>query len=127
MKAKRKNRKKQTLIITPFIDVIFILILFFIVTSNTEVKNAININLPKSSTAFGFKKSEIIISLTADGQVFVNEKSYAISFLGKILSDFDKSQIVTIEADENSTNGNVVLLFDILKKSGFSEVNLRTK
>ncbi len=127
MKARRKSRKTRHLVITPFIDIAFILVLFFIVDSSFELSPALDVSLPQSETALGSETFGLSVALLADGTVFVNGEESPLVSLSEAISAFDGNLPVELLADENARNGDVVKIFDELKKAGFSEVYLRTK
>ncbi len=118
--------------LTPMIDVVFQLILFFLVSTTFAVLPAINVNLPESSTAQGSDVAGITITLQSDGKMWFNDEQVSFSSLGKKLASFDtedrkkEEYPVTLEADENVTNGSIVKVFDVLRTEGFVSINLRT-
>lgn len=131
---KVSNRKKRGVAVdlTPMIDVVFQLILFFLVSTTFAVLPAINVNLPESSTAQGADVAGITITMQANGKMWFNDEPVTLSALGKKLAAFDTEEIkkdeypVTLEADENVTNGSIVKVFDVLRAEGFVSINLRT-
>ncbi len=132
MKVSKRKKIGASVDLTPMIDVVFQLILFFLVSTTFAVLPAINVNLPESSTARGEAVEQIIITVQEDGKIWFNDKSATVSTLGKFLSEFDVNEKkreeypITIEADANVTNGTIVKIFDELRKEDFICVNLRT-
>ena len=118
--------------LTPMIDVVFQLILFFLVSTTFAILPAINVNLPESSTAQGAEIAGITITMQSNGKMWFNDEQVSFKTLGQKLSSFDtegkkKDEYpVTLEADENVTNGSIVKVFDILRGEGFVSINLRT-
>lgn len=131
---KVSNRKKRGVAVdlTPMIDVVFQLILFFLVSTTFAILPAINVNLPESSTAQGADVAGITITMQSSGKMWFNDEQVSFSTLGKKLAAFDtegkkkEEYPVTLEADENVTNGSIVKVFDVLRTEGFVSVNLRT-
>ena len=120
MKARRKSRKTRHLVITPFIDIAFILVLFFIVDSSFELSPALDVSLPQSETALGSEPFGLSVALLADGTVFVNGEESPLVSLSE--AGGEGRGFCPL-----ARNGDVVKIFDELKKAGFSEVYLRTK
>ena len=128
------NRKKRGVAVdlTPMIDVVFQLILFFLVSTTFAVLPAINVNLPESSTAQGAEIAGITITMQSNGKMYFNDEQVSFSTLGQKLAAFDtegktkEEYPVTLEADENVTNGSIVKVFDVLRGEGFVSINLRT-
>ena len=133
MRIKRRNSPKANVDLIPMIDIVFQLILFFLVSTTFAVLPGINVNLPESTTAKGAPAAGITITAKSDGVMFFNDTQVTVETLNTYLADFDtqgksrEEYPVTLEADSEVTNGIVVGIFDILRKNGFSAVNLRTR
>ena len=116
----------------PMIDIVFQLILFFLVSTTFALLPGITVQLPESSTAEGGETRGLIITLSADGGIWFNDKAVTLEELNQELLDFDTESVpreqypIQLEADALVTNGTIVQLFDLLRKNGFSAVNLRT-
>ncbi|MBR1722045.1 MAG: biopolymer transporter ExbD [Treponema sp.] len=132
MKVSNRKKRGANVDLTPMIDVVFQLILFFLVSTTFAVLPAINVNLPESSTAQGADIAGITITLQEDGEIWFNEDKVSFDTLGEKLSGFDtegrskEEYPVTLEADEKVTNGSIVKVFDVLRTEGFVSINLRT-
>lgn len=132
MKVSNRKKRGTAVDLTPMIDVVFQLILFFLVSTTFAILPAINVNLPESSTAQGSEIAGITITMQSNGKMWFNDEQVSFSILGKKLASFDtggkkkEEYPVTLEADENVTNGSVVKVFDVLRSQGFVSVNLRT-
>lgn len=132
MKIRRKRGVSVGADLTPMIDVVFQLILFFLVSTTFAVLPAINVNLPESETSQAQSIAGITITATATGKLFFNDEKITIQSMDKKLKNFDtegkkrEEYPVTLEADEKVTNGTIVKIFDVLRKNGFVSVNLRT-
>ena len=132
MKVSNQKRRGTAVDLTPMIDVVFQLILFFLVSTTFAILPAINVNLPESETAQGADIAGITITMQSNGKMWFNDEQVSVSTLGKRLASFDtegrkkEEYPVTLEADENVTNGSIVKVFDVLRTEGFVSVNLRT-
>ena len=132
MKVSNRKKRGTAVDLTPMIDVVFQLILFFLVSTTFAILPAINVNLPESSTAQGADIAGITITMQSNGKMWFNDEQVSFSTLGKKLATFDtegkkkEEYPVTLEADENVTNGSIVKVFDVLRTEGFVSVNLRT-
>ena len=133
MRFKYKRRdNKSNVDMTPMIDIVFQLILFFLVSTTFAILPGIKLNLPQSSTAEGTSMQWITITVDKNGLIFFNEKEVLINELSTELISFDTKDVpktefpISLEADENVTNGVIVKLFDVIRESGFSAINLRT-
>ena len=126
------SRNMVFLDLIPMIDIVFQLILFFLVSTTFALLPGITVQLPESSTAEGGETRGLIITLSADGGIWFNDKAVTLEELHQELLAFDTESVpreqypVQLEADALVTNGSIVQLFDLLRKNGFSAVNLRT-
>lgn len=133
MKLKsRRAQTKSNVDMTPMLDVVFQLIIFFLVSTTFSILPGIKLNLPQSRTAEGTSSQGITITAQSDGILYFNEKQVSLDSLKTELENFDtgdtqKEQFpVSLEADSDVTNGTVVSLFDVIRESGYSMINLRT-
>lgn len=132
MKIRRRNRINAGADLTPMIDVVFQLILFFLVSTTFAVLPAISVNLPESETAISEPIAGITITVSASGKLWFNDEAVTLQSLSQKLAKFDtegkkrEEYPVTLEADSKVTNGSIVKIFDVLRKNGFVAVNLRT-
>ncbi|QTQ13428.1 biopolymer transporter ExbD [Treponema parvum] len=132
MRVKRRNGLKASVDLVPMIDVVFQLILFFLVSTTFAVLPGISVALPESSTAKSVASAGITITAEKNGDMYFNELKVSYRALDENLAAFDTGEKlreeypVTLEADSEVTNGTIVRIFDVLRKNGFSAVNLRT-
>ena len=117
---------------TPMIDIVFQLILFFLVSTTFAILPGIKLKLPSSHTSEGTSYQGITITADADGLLFFNEKEVTMETLGGELAAFDTGDVkkdefpVSLEADSEVTNGTIVGIFDVIRESGYAVINLRT-
>ena len=132
MKTRRSLVSHATVDLIPMIDVVFQLILFFLVSTTFAVMPAISLKRPTSSTALNSDVKEITITVTAGEKLYLNDKQVTIEELSLELHNSNIemeeriSYPVVLEADELVTNGFIVKIFDVIRQSGFVAVNLRT-
>jgi biopolymer transport protein ExbD len=132
MRVSKRQSVKANVDFTPMIDVVFQLILFFLVSTTFSVLPGINVNLPSSSTAQGLAADGITITCSADEKMFINDIPVTFKTIDSVLAGVDTGKQkreeypVTIEADTKVTNGTLVNIFDALRRNGFSSVSLRT-
>lgn len=133
MKLKARRRSvNATVDMTPMLDVVFQLIIFFLVSTTFAVLPGINLNLPESTTAESTSNLGITITADKDGRLWFNDEQVTFKTLGDKLVNFDTKKTkktefpVTIEADDLVTNGTIVKLFDVIRQSGYASINLRT-
>jgi len=136
MRGGRHQRRPGAQVdLIPMIDIVFQLILFFLVSTTFAMLPAITLKLPSSQTSESVSIGQITITLETDGSIWLNsDKMASYDELNERLSLFDEVEYVErrdypvqLEADELVTNGAIVHVFDILRKNGFAALNLRTK
>ena len=133
MKFKTKREGiRSNVDMTPMIDIVFQLILFFLVSTTFATLPGIKLNLPQSHTAESTSLMGITITADESGALFFNEKEVSMTTLGEELLSFDTGTTkkeefpVSLEADSEVTNGTIVKIFDVIRESGYCVINLRT-
>jgi biopolymer transport protein ExbD len=132
MKVKKLSSVQASVDMIPMLDVVFQLILFFLVSTTFAVLPAVNVSLPESSTASAEPVEGITITAEKGGALWFNDAAVTYEELDARLAGFDtgskqkQEYPVVLEADDAVTNGTIVHLFDVLRKNGFATVNLRT-
>lgn len=132
MRISKRQGIKVGADLTPMIDVVFQLILFFLVSTTFAVLPAISVNLPESETSLSTEVTGMTLTVSDKGRMFLNGDEVTFSSLDKKLASYDtegkkkEEYPVALEADDKVTNGTIVKIFDVLRKNGFVAVNLRT-
>jgi len=123
MKFKESSKDKGLEInLTPLIDVVFLLLIFFMVSTTFVYTNSLKVNLPKAKGESVETQKNVNVSITKVGALLVNGKEVPkIAFKNKIkkLYSENPNAIVIIQADKDSKHGDVVFVMDESKKAGF--------
>jgi biopolymer transport protein ExbD len=110
--------------ITPFVDVVLVLLVIFMVTTPIMVKEGLKVNLPKTLTSDSLSKSASIgIAVTKEGQILFGGKLLSDTDIQNRLSEIYKSAPETqflISADTEARHGDVVRVIDLLKKNNLN-------
>ena len=134
-KSRRRGsgRSAAQVDLVPMIDIVFQLILFFLVSTTFAMLPGISLNLPESTTSEGVSSGGITITMKEDGQIWYKSTQVDLESLNRELAAFaqvtyeERAEYpINLEADSLVTNGQIVTVFDILRQNGFSAVNLRT-
>jgi biopolymer transport protein ExbD len=105
--------------ITPFVDIILVVLIIFMVTATTIAKQSIQVELPEASTGEATDVTSLGLTLTADGQLLLDGKSVTPEQLTVELDRAKKNDTVTlISADKSVTHGRVVWLIDLVRSRG---------
>ena len=133
MKLKTKREGiRSNVDMTPMIDIVFQLILCFLVSTTFATLPGIKLNLPQSHTSESTSLMGITITADESGALFFNDKEVSMATLGEELLSFDTGTTkkeefpVSLEADSEVTNGTIVKIFDVIRESGYCVINLRT-
>lgn len=132
MKFKRKLETRAVIDLVPMIDVVFQLILFFLVSTTFAALPGITLDLPQSSTAQGTRTNGITISVDAGGTIYLNSELVGEEGLDAALEmlsvDLPRDAVpVSLESDAAVPNGIIVRVLDSLRRTGFTGVNMRTR
>ncbi len=116
--------------ITSLIDVMFLLLIFFMVTSTFQDQPAIDLSLPRSSSAEDTVVAPTVVYLTRDGQLYLDSQPVAQDQLAARLRQLQAAtgeDRIVLRADEHAEHGAVVALIDLIKESGFRRVSLAAR
>jgi biopolymer transport protein ExbD len=107
--------------ITPFVDVVLVLLVIFMVTAPMMVKESLNIKLPKSETSDAAEPARLGIAVNANGQVLVNGKLVDLTGLevaAQIALTEKPGVQALISADKEAKHGQIIAVIDVIKKVG---------
>ena len=131
MKLTRKPLKRARIEIIPMIDVIFFLLVFFMISSIAHDKfNSISVNLPKTSSQASAVKQNITLSIEATGKLYLNQNEVTIQALPEVLSHIMKDmpdETVIVNADQGVNYGLVMSAIDAAKSIGVRKFALLSK
>lgn len=117
--------------IAPLIDIVFMLLLFFMLTSNFVTDSGIELNLPKSTTAELKKKSKpIVIYINQDEQIFLEKEQFNLPELQKLLTGKLKNRQlkkVVLKADKTVPMGLVVNVMDVARQAEGEDLVISTE
>ena len=128
MKLKRTVfLEKGRLDITPLIDVVFLLLIFFMLTSSYIFQPGIRVNLPKAVTSEVLHKELLIVTITEEGGVFINERPISgDELVSRITIAARDDQPILIRADKKADLGKVIEIWDICRQVDVRQINIAT-
>jgi len=131
MHFKPMKREESRFDLTPLVDVVFLLLIFFMLSTTFIVAPGIKVKLPtSSSTEISREKKEVRVVMSKDDKIFVQQKLVSIEELGKYLKKAARENpegMVIIQADERVLHGKVVEVMDVAKTSGFNKLAIATR
>lgn len=130
MRFSEKTQTDASLDITPIVDTVFNLLIFFALSLNFIVTPGITVDLPESITEEIIReREELIVVMDKDNNIFIDENTVSIEQLVTIFSNAaqkSKDTLVIIQADQEVAHGNVVRMMDRAKKAGLARLAIAT-
>ena len=128
MKFKRRLKTEIGLIeMTPLINVFFLLFIFFAFTSSFIFQPGIKVDLPKAVTSEVVQQESVVIIITKDDKVYLNDREISHDELLSNLRLMAKDNVpLLIKADSHASLGRVVEIWDMCRKEGVSQANIAT-
>jgi biopolymer transport protein ExbD len=130
IKFQPKLKATPSIDLTPLIDVVFLMLIFFMLSTTFIHENRLNIELPKTSTQEGNDKNKpLVLSLNKENQLFWQEEKISLKELELRLqaSDELKERALMIQADEKTEHGQVIKVFDILRRNKIVRLSIATE
>ncbi len=131
--ARRKKRiesEEAEVNITPMMDIVFILLIFFIVTASFVKEAGIDVTKPNAQTAEQKERANILIAIDKNNQVWINRRIVDIravtANVQRLLAENPESSVV-IQADEKSENGTFVKVMDNTKLAGVDNIAIAAR
>jgi biopolymer transport protein ExbD len=116
--------------ITPMLDVVFIMLIFFIVTASFVKESGIEVNRPEASTAEAKPRASILVAVNAQGEVWINKRKVE---LGQVRANIERLHAenpqgaVVVQADEEAKTRILVGVIDAARAAGVADVSLSTE
>ena len=131
MAFRRKKRGEVRIEITPMVDVVFLLLIFFMISTSFVDISAIGINLPKaSSTQIDTENSELKVYLDKNGRVYLNEQEVNKEEVENLITQHAQTAAQThfkLYADEEVKHGRVIEFIDLARQQGFATLSIATR
>ena len=131
MKFISNNKSSFSIEITPLIDIVFLLVIFFVVTSKVGDSQFLSLDLPKTeSFQYEAVQSTNEIIITNNANIYVNDRVFNIYDLDELEQAIfeleNNGDSIILSAESDSLHVWVISIMDILNKYGFNEVQIRT-
>ena len=129
--VQRSGSKDERPDLTPMIDVVFQLLIFFMVTAVFAITPGLDIKLPEAEESQAPDKENLFIVVDQDGNMKLNHKSVTFATLKEELQAkrrlLDNTTMIIIQGDERSTHGQVVQIMDIARQVGVVDQVIATE
>src|SRR3989338_8005625 len=113
--------------IAPLIDMVFQLLIFFMLTSSFIMQPGIKVNLPKAVTSEAIHEKSLIILITGSDMIYLNERAITTKELDARLRIAAKEKKpLLIKADRRASMGKIVEVWDMCRDTGITQINIAT-
>ncbi|MCM8766196.1 MAG: biopolymer transporter ExbD [Candidatus Omnitrophica bacterium] len=121
------ERGQRGIDITPLVDMIFQLLIFFLLTSSFVATQAgMKVNLPKAVTSEALREETVVITVNKNNLVFWEDKTVTLKELGDYLEGLSKKKSVLLKADKQASLGKIVEIWDLCREKGIEKLNIAT-
>lgn len=130
MKLSERKRRKVQINITSLIDVLFLLLIFFMVSSTFIEKPGMDLELPESESSTLKEIKDLVLQIQRDGVMILNNKRVGwenIKSELEIEHRANSEAALILQADKNVTHGIVVRVMDIAQQVGITKLIIATR
>lgn len=130
MQFKEQKRRRTSINITSLIDVLFILLIFFMVSSSFIEQPGMKLELPTTQSREVARLENLVMHISQDGEIFLGDKSVTLETLGTeieaMIPNIEEKTLV-LKADKETSHGKIVEIMDIAKRSGLTRIVIGTR
>lgn len=117
----------STIDMTPMLDIVFIMLIFFIVTTSFVKESGVSVTRPSASTAQEDKNGNIMVAIKPNGEIWVDKRAVDVrsvrANIEKLKAESPQSGVV-IQADTDSRTGILVQVMDQIRLAGVSNISI---
>jgi biopolymer transport protein ExbD len=121
------DEEESKIDLTPMLDVVFIMLIFFIVTATFVKESGIDVDKPSAATAVVQEKASILVAIDADNNIWINRRQVdqrsVRSIIERLHAENPKGTVV-IQADKESKNDTLVQVMDASRRAGVYNIAL---
>ena len=121
------DEEEATIDMTPMLDVVFIMLIFFIVTASFVKEAGIDVNRPEAATAVKQDRANILIAISDTGEIWINKRRIdvrAVQANIERLHAENPQGTVVIQADQKATTDTLIKVMDASRAAGVYEVSI---
>ncbi|PAV26128.1 outer membrane transport energization protein ExbD [Tamilnaduibacter salinus] len=125
--ANNEAEEEEGIDVTPMLDVVFIMLIFFIVTASFVKESGIDVNRPEASTAQPKDRANILVGIDPDGDVWINRRNVELNSvranIERLHAENPQGSVV-IQADEEAATRYLVAVMDAAREAGVYNVSI---
>ena len=129
MRLKRRLEDDGGLVLTPLIDMVFLVVIFFMLNTTLSINPAITVELPEAYTSQAVLQEEIVVTLTGPGEIYIGKQTVLRDrFAAELKKEMVRLQRtdVILQADELLPYRDVVEIMDLARLTGVGSISLVT-
>ena len=126
-KMLQEQDEKEEIDMTPMLDVVFILLIFFIVTASFVKEAGIDVNRPEAATAVKKERANILVAISDEGDIWINKRKVDIRTVQaniERLKAENPQGTVVIQADKKATTDILIKVMDSARAAGVFDVSI---
>jgi biopolymer transport protein ExbD len=131
MNLRSPRRRSPRVDVIPLIDVLMVLILFFLTSMQFQEVRALNVKLPKIDSAGSNKiTNQLVVSVSKEGEYYLNGNKDVLEEIGKVMqtaSELPQKPSVLVVADEDVPLKYVTSVVDLCRNSGLDDFSLQSR
>jgi biopolymer transport protein ExbD len=132
MRFRRQLTTRTNVELIPLIDVVFQLVVFFMVSTTFILTPGINLVLPTAETSEPLVMTKLVVTVVSRDELYLNRERYDMAGLEERLGSLtaeerEEIRTVVIEGDESVSYQLMIEVLDLLRRNGFRGVNLKTR
>lgn len=130
MQFKESKKKGTRINITPLIDVLFILLIFFMVSSSFIEQPGMKLELPTIKSNESVRVENLVMTISRQGSLMLGDDPVSLDNLSNVIKDMIPNiteKTLVLKADKDTSHGLIVKIMDIAKRSGLKKIVIGTR
>lgn len=130
MRFRERPRRRVLINITSLIDVLFLLLIFFMVSSTFLEQPGMKLDLPAAKSFEVEEQKELVVHISPRGEIFLGEQQVSLDTLKARLElqvAVDRERPLVLRADRDAAHGRVVEVMDVAKQAGVRKIVIATR
>ncbi len=130
MRRKYRKQDETGIDLTPMMDIVFIMLIFFIVTTSFVKETGVDINRPNADTAERDEKGNILVAITASNEIWIDKRRVDLKAvranIERLKIEYPEGSVI-IQADKESRSGLLVEAMDQIRLAGVQNISIAAK
>jgi biopolymer transport protein ExbD len=121
------DEEEAAIDMTPMLDVVFIMLIFFIVTASFVKESGVDVNRPEAATAVKKDRANILVAITDKGEIWINKRKVDVravqANIERLYAENPQGTVV-IQADKKATTEVLIRVMDASRAAGIQDVSI---